>query len=171
MRREVLETRRLMLCELEPEDLDAILPMMSDPEAMRFWPQPYTRESTAAWISHQIERYAEDGCGYWLARDLHTGAVIGQAGVLLHDLGGLEPDAGLGFIIHRPYWRQGYAFEAASACVDWAFRALDVTRVVALIRPENLPSRAVARKLGMHSEREIDYKGLTHTVYVTERRG
>ena len=171
MRREVLETRRLMLCELQPGDLGAILPMMEDPEVMRFWPRPYTRESAAVWIAHWVERYAEDGCGYWLARDLRTGDVIGQAGVLLHDLGGPGPDAGLGFIIHRPFWRQGYAFEAASACVEWAFRALDADRVVALIRPGNVPSRAVAHKLGMHPERDIDYKGFTHTVYVTGRKG
>ena len=103
MRCEVLETQRLMLCQLEPSDLDAILPMMSDAEVMRFWPQPYTRESASTWISHWVQHYSEDGCGYWLARDRHSGEVVGQAGVLLQDLGEEEPEAGLGYIIHRPY--------------------------------------------------------------------
>ena len=169
MRREVLETRRLMLCELEPCDLESILPMMQDPEVMRYWPQPYTRESTSEWISHWVTRYAEDGCGYWLARDRHSGEVIGQAGVILQDLGGTEPEAGLGYIIHRPYWRQGFAVEAASACRDWAFNALEASRVVATVRPENLPSVAVARKIGLTPEREIDYKGFLHTVFVSGR--
>ena len=171
MRREVLETQRLMLCELEPTDLEAILPMMSDPEVMQFWPQPYTRESTAAWIAHWIERYAEDGCGYWLARDRHSGEIVGQAGIVVQELGGDEPEAGLGYIIHRPHWRQGYAHEAAAGCLEWAFNALEVRRVVATVRPENLPSAAVARKLGMKPERDVDYKGFLHTVFVIERTG
>jgi RimJ/RimL family protein N-acetyltransferase len=136
---------------------------------MRFWPQPCTRESTAAWIDRWIRAYAEDGCGYWLARDRHSGEAIGQAGVLLQDLGGPEREAGLGYIIHKPYWRQGYAFEAAAACLDWAVRALEARRVIATVRPENLPSAAVARKLGMTPERDIDYRGFVHTVFATAR--
>ena len=169
MRREVLETRRLMLCELEPRDVDAILPMMQDPEVMRYWPHPYTRESTSDWIAHWVARYQEDGCGYWLVRNRHSGDVVGQAGVILQDLGGPEPEAGLAYIVHRPYWRQGYAYEAASACREWAFNALEVNRVIATVRPENVPSAAVARKLGMVPERDVDYKGYVHTVFVSVR--
>ena len=53
------------------------------------------------------------------------------------------------YLIHRPFWRRGYATEAGRAARDYAFEVLGRQRVIALIRPENLPSIGVARKLGL----------------------
>ena len=59
----------------------------------------------------------------------------------------------LGYIVHRPFWRKGYAAEAAAACRDHAFGALGASRLITLVRPENLASLGVARKIGMTIER------------------
>ena len=60
-------------------------------------------------------------------------------GVLINDLG---------YIIHHPYWRNGYAFEAASGAVEWA-RTKGLSSLVANMATDNEPSVAVAEKLGM----------------------
>ncbi|HUH22062.1 MAG TPA: GNAT family N-acetyltransferase, partial [Gaiellaceae bacterium] len=50
-----------------------------------------------------------------------------------------------------------------------AFANLEVDHLIALVRPENRPSVRVAEKIGMHVDREGDYKGLRHLVYRIDR--
>src|SRR5262245_551276 len=108
--RGILETSRLRLRELGMGDLDFIAELMAHPEVMQFWPQVYNRFETETWIRRYQERYERDGCGYWLALNKDTGQPIGQAGLIVHELDGvMETD--IGYIIHRPFWRQGYATE------------------------------------------------------------
>jgi RimJ/RimL family protein N-acetyltransferase len=64
---------------------------------------------------------------------------------------------------------EGIAPEAGAAARDWAFENLDIGHLISLVRPENEASRRVAEKLGMHVDREVDYKGLRHVVYRIDR--
>jgi RimJ/RimL family protein N-acetyltransferase len=50
-------------------------------------------------------------------------------------------------------------------CRDYAFTAMRVPRVVCMIRQENLPSLAVAAKLGMRRIGDIVYFGLPHWLF------
>ncbi len=168
MGKTVLETPRLVLRELDPGDLDFVAAMLADPEVMRYWPRPYSREEAEAWVRRQRERYARDGYGYWLAVERATGRPVGQAGLLTMELDGVE-EAALGYIIHRPFWRRGYATEATAATLDYAFGTLGKARVIAPIRPENEPSLAVARRLGMEPERRTVFAGFEHLIYVVSR--
>ena len=139
--------------------------LLAHPEVMRFWPKCYTRDEAAAWIKRQQARYAKDGVGYWLAVEKASGQPIGQAGLLILTVDDRE-EIGLGYIIHRPFWRRGFAFEAASASMDYAVKNLGRTRVVALVRPENLPSQGLARKLGMAVEKRTRHADYEHLVFV-----
>ena len=65
---------------------------------------------------------------------------------------------------------RGIATEAARACMNYAFIELGEDRVISLIRPENLPSRRVAERNGMAVEKETDFLGLPHLVYVAPSR-
>ena len=160
----VLETPRLVLRELELGDLDFIAELLAHPEVMHFWPKPYTRDEAEAWIRKSQERYAADGYGYWLALDRTSGRPIGQAGLLRQDLEGVI-ETGIGYIIHRPFWRQGYATEAAAHCRDHGFGKPGKERIVVLVRPENVVSQSVARRIGGKREREINFAGFVHTVF------
>lgn len=166
----VLETPRLRLREIEEGDLDFLAAMLGDPEVMRHYPKPLDRDESAAWLDRQRARYARDGHGLWLVLGRDSGEPLGQVGVLEQDLGGvLETE--IGYLIARAHWRQGFAREAARACRDWAFSSLGRAHLVSLIRPENLPSQAVARGNGMTLERTIDWRGLRHHVYGITREG
>jgi ribosomal-protein-alanine N-acetyltransferase len=170
----VLETPRLRLREMALDDLDVVAAMLADPEVMRYWTRPFTRDEAADWVRRQVDRYAASGLGYWLADDIASGAPVGQYGLIptrpeLEAQGIDEPD--LGTMTRRPFWRRGYALEAAAACRDLALGRLRGTRVYALIRPENAPSQAVARALGLTLEpdRRVVLAGLDHEVFWATR--
>jgi RimJ/RimL family protein N-acetyltransferase len=119
--RVILETPRLRLRELNLGDIEFVAGLLAHPEVMHFWPKTYTRDEAEVWIRRQTERYARDGYGYWLALD-ESGQPIGQAGLLAQQVD-VVPETGIGYIIHRPCWRQGYATEAAAHCRDLRLRA------------------------------------------------
>lgn len=75
----------------------------------------------------------------------------------------------IGYLVHRPFWRRGFASEAAKAVRDHAFGALGEPRVVSLIRPVAEPSAGVARKIGMTPGRLTTFAGLEHRVLAALR--
>jgi [ribosomal protein S5]-alanine N-acetyltransferase len=75
----------------------------------------------------------------------------------------------IGYLIHRPYWRRGYATEAALGVRAHAFGPLGYPRVISLIRPENTPSQGVARKLGMAIVGQTWHASFGHDVWRLDR--
>ena len=82
------------------------------------------------------------GCVYALTL-ADSGAFIGCAGLDARPHG-LE----LGYWIGEPYWRHGYATEAAHALVDLAFRATAIEALNVSCRVINAASRRVIHKCG-----------------------
>lgn len=164
----VFQTPRLSAREMSPADLDFIAELLGDPEVMRFYPKAYTRVEAQGWIEGQMQRYVEHGHGLWLIQRRDTAEPVGQVGLLLQRLDGRD-EAEVGYLIHRAFWRQGYATEAARATRDHAFGSRKYERVISLIRPGNHPSQYVARKLGMLPERSAMFRGLRHIVYSVTR--
>lgn len=165
----VLSTARLTLRRMGREDLDFVAAMLGDAEVMRFYPKVYDRDEAAAWVERMLLRYEKDGHGLWLACDRATGEPRGQVGVLTQDVEGRSLIE-VGYLIHRPYWRQGLASEAAAGCRDWAFANLPTAAVHSLIRPENVPSQGVARTMGMVPEpKPVDFRGIVHQVWKVRR--
>ena len=162
--RVVLETERLRLREMLLADLPFVASMLAHSEVMRYWPRCYTRDEAAAWVRRQRERYRRDGYGYWLVLEKVSGDPVGQAGLLMCDVEGRSQVA-LGYIIHQPFWGRGYGAEAAAACLTWGLRQAAQERIIALIRPENLPSRRVAEAIGMANEGSAMYEGFWHLLY------
>lgn len=159
-----LETERLSIRELEESDLEFVSQMLGCPNTMRFWPRPYSREEALEWIRSHQRRYREHGHGYWLLSLKDTAVPIGQVGLLRQELD-TGPEVGLGYILYEPFWGNGYATEAAAACLDYGFRELGRNRVVILIRPENSASVRVAQRLGAQRVGSTEYAGFAHDVY------
>jgi RimJ/RimL family protein N-acetyltransferase len=164
----ILETARLRLRELSRTDLDFIADMLGDAEVMRYYEKPLGRAEAEAWIARQTERYARDGHGLWLVEERATGQAVGTVGLIAQVVdGAVEPE--VGYLVHRRHWKHGFAIEAALAVRDHAFGALGKVRVISLVRPANLPSQAVARRMGMIPVSTTIREGLEHIVFAVDR--
>jgi [ribosomal protein S5]-alanine N-acetyltransferase len=163
-----IETTRLSLRELRPEDATDLTHILSDPETMRYYPASYDRAGVEQWIARNRERYQNDGVGLWAMLLKITGELIGDCGITRQELEG-ERLYEIGYHLRRDHWHQGLATEAAVACRDWAFQHLDAERLISLIRPENLASRRVAERNGMTIWKETNWHGLQHYVYSIQR--
>jgi RimJ/RimL family protein N-acetyltransferase len=149
----ILETARLMLRELESDDVDDLAGVLSDPEAMRYYPAPFDHERVAAWIGWAQASYREHGFGLWAVVRREDGRFLGDCGPMLQPVeGSLIPE--IGYHIVPSEQGHGYATEAARASLAWMFEKKAYDLVCSLVSPENAPSRAVAARVHQ-SMREI----------------
>lgn len=165
---QILETSRLILREFIPDDADALALVLSDPEAMRFYPAAFNRGGVEAWIARNRGRYAAYGHGLWGMILKSTGELVGDCGLTAQNVEGVN-EIEIGYHVRRDLWGQGLATEAAQACRDYGFATLPVERLISLIRPENMGSRRVAEKNGMTAWKEVRWHELPHVVYAVRR--
>lgn len=91
----------------------------------------------------------------WDAAGEAPEASVTQGGTALQGAQGpnrparFTPEVGLFWAVASAHRRRGYAAEAAGALVTYAFDALELLRVVATTRHDNMASVGVMRRLGM----------------------
>jgi RimJ/RimL family protein N-acetyltransferase len=61
--------------------------------------------------------------------------------------------------LHPDAWKQGYATEMARAALEYGFKELGLALIFAMTKPDNGPSQAVMRRLGMTYRKNVTYKG------------
>jgi RimJ/RimL family protein N-acetyltransferase len=163
-----LETERLQLRPMSPDDLEAFSHVVGDPVSMRFYPRPFDHEMTRTWIERVQERYTRDGIGLLAVVERATGEMIGDCGPMVQETGH-GSFVELGWHIRRDRQGLGFATEAGAACRDRAWEVLDVDRLISIIRPENVPSWSVARALGFRPWRGDVRAGMAHILWTIER--
>lgn len=169
--RVLLATPRLILREMTLEDAPGLHAVLGDEQTMRFYPQPFSPAEVEDWIARQIARYPT-GAGLLGITLKENGQLIGDCGLVWQDVEGLR-QLEIGYHVHRHHQRQGYATEAARAVRDYAFTTFpcdhEVSHVISMIRPENLPSRRVAEKNGLTLSHTIFWRGYDHCIYRIDR--
>ena len=129
-------------------DLDDTAALLGDPEVMRFYPAPKSRDEASTWIIWNQDNYAEHGYGLWVL-ETHDGDFVGDCGLTWQQVNG-EPKLEVGYHVRSAMHGRGFATEAAAACRDFAREHTDATELVAIIHPDNRASERVAEKIGMH---------------------
>ena len=85
------------------------------------------------------------------------GAFVGLTGLAYQDIEG-ESLLEVGYRLAFEHWKKGYATEAARAFRDHAFEQVGVSKLIAIIRPDNVASLAVAGRLGMRFRKMVSWK-------------
>ena len=165
-----IETERLVVRDLSPDDAPAMCAMNADPQVMRDMPGPGDNsvEAERGRIARYVEKaYGRDGFGLWAVEEKDGGAFVGRCGLLRQEVEGLM-EVELTYQIRSECWGRGYAKEAARAIVTFAFGALGLDRVIALVPPEYEPSAKVAAGAGLARERSVQLAGRRFEVYAVE---
>ena len=169
---DVIETERLRLRPFAEDlsDLDALSEIQSDPHHMRFYPHPFSREESRAWIEKFTERQERYGYSLWAIEDRETGEFLGNCGPVSQRVDGID-EIEIGWSVTPRRARQGIATEAAAAWRDRCLGPLGMGHVISLIRPENVPSRGVAERIGMSVWKETLHgaERWLHLVYRIDR--
>ena len=106
----------------------------------------YSIEQAQAWID-SCQQNSADGTAYEFALvDHSTGEFFGGAGV--NQINAAHNFANIGYWVRQSRQRRGIATAAVLLLIEFAFQELKLTRVELVIRPDNLPSRRVAEKVG-----------------------
>lgn len=148
MRPIIIETDRLLLRKLTPDDLPTLRRLLQDDQAMVAYEGAFSDAGVQDWLDRQLARYQRWRFGLWAVLLRESGQVIGQCGLTMQPWKGQEV-LEIGYLLERAHWHHGYATEAARACKDYAFATLGATEVCSIIRDTNLASQRVALRNGM----------------------
>ena len=133
---------------MTPADLDLMADLLGDPDVMRHYPAPKSRDDAAAWIAWNQRNYATHGYGLWII-ETHEGEFIGDCGLTWQNVDGVSK-LEVGYHVATEWQGRGFATEAAEACRDFARDHVEAGELIAIIHPDNRASERVAGKLGMH---------------------
>ena len=156
-----LETERLVIRPWVPEDRAAFHALTLDPETMHHvhGRHPYREDEVEEWLTRQARQLAEHDVCMGAMVEKATGRIIGVAGTQpLGTTGDLE----IGWWLASDVWGRGFATEAGRAAMHHVLDTLQRPKVVAVISPENYPSKRVVGRLGMEYDRRYTGAELGH---------
>jgi len=151
----ILETDRLVLRRLTPDDAAFILELVNDPDWLRFIGDRGVRtlEDARNYILNgPVAMYERVGFGLYLVERKSDGVPLGMCGLIKRE--GLD-DVDIGFAYLPQYRAQGYAYEAASAVMAYGRREFGLQRIVAITSLDNVQSIQLLGKLGFTFEKII----------------
>lgn len=162
----ILETKRLILRRLLPDDLDNLYALYSDQEIRRYFPEgTLTYEETKDELEWFLNGHPDHPqLGLWATIHKDTNHFIGRCGLLPWTIE-QRAEVEVAYLLDKAYWGQGLATEAAQAIVDYGFEQLHLTRLICLIDPQNQASIKVAGRIGMTLEKELEDENGPYLVY------
>ena len=149
----VLETKHLILRHLTVEDSEFMLELLNDPSWLQFIGDRGVRTLDDARdyiLQSLVTMYERLGFGLYLIELKGEGISIGICGLIKRD--SLE-DVDVGFALLPKFREQGYAYESASAVMEYGKRTFGLNRLVAIASPDNYDSAKLLEKLGFSFER------------------
>lgn len=150
-----IETPRLILRPFTLDDDRASFEMNTCPEVMKFLGGPF--DGTVEDIRNMLKEntlgdYEKYGYGRHAVIHKETGEYMGFTGLKYV----IELDeVDIGYRLLHKYWQQGYGYESALPCVDFAFNDLGLDRIISLANVDNIASTTLMKKLGLTYEKEV----------------
>lgn len=164
----MLETERLIMKKMTPEDLPWLIEMRT-PEAVNRYlggPAMQNAEALAKRLPFYLECHEKLGFGFCTMTLKETGEMIGTSGLQpLEETGEIE----VGYNLMEKYWRQGLGYECAMAWLRYGFETAGLERIVAVADPDNIGSWKIMEKCGMKYEKTEPHYGMPCVYYAISR--
>jgi RimJ/RimL family protein N-acetyltransferase len=158
----MIETPRLRLRDWREEDIEPFIRHLNTKKVMRWLGGVRPPQEHREIIRSRVMPWQEArGFTFWVVERKADGEHLGFCGLkLASDPGSpVEGEIEIGWRLREDAWGRGYATEAASASLDFAFSRIEAPHVVALTVEANLPSRRLMERLGMTRRPDLDYQG------------
>jgi ribosomal-protein-alanine N-acetyltransferase len=154
-----LRSERLLLRRWREEDLDPFSALNADPAVMEHFPATLNRDQCSILIERMESCFDANGFGLWALELVgERPSFLGCVGLWPVDLEmPFAPAVELGWRLARKHWGHGYASEAASVAVEFAFGELALPELLAYTAARNLRSRRVMERLGMTHDPAEDF--------------
>ncbi|MHA6204288.1 GNAT family N-acetyltransferase [Dyella soli] len=164
----VIETARLRLTALAERHFNDYAAMLADPASTRWVGDGLPLDRTNAWrsLAMLIGHWQLRGFGMWALELKATGEFIGRAGLMRPEG---WPDLELGWMLKPEFRHHGYATEAGSAILEFAWHTLNAPRVISLVKIGNEASDRVAERLGGEHIEDMDFFGAHNHVFAYYR--
>ncbi|HEY3638489.1 MAG TPA: GNAT family N-acetyltransferase [Rhizomicrobium sp.] len=154
----MIETKRLRLRPWTEADVPEFMRVTNTPAVMEFLGGVQPADSFEGAFHRVSASQSENGFCFWIVERLSDHALLGFCGLKRGNVGPVVGEIEIGWRLCADAWGQGYAFEAASASLDWAWRNLTCARVVAVTAQGNKRSWRLMEKLGMHRMHGLDFE-------------
>ncbi|MES2253745.1 MAG: GNAT family N-acetyltransferase [Pseudomonadota bacterium] len=159
-----IETERLRLRTWEPDDLAQFIRLTNTPTGMRYLggvagPEIYQGLYERILLSQQ-----QNGFCFWIAERREDRAMLGICGFKRGTVDPIIDAMEIGWRFREDVWGQGYAREAAAACLDWGWRNVPDDRIVAITVIGNTSSWGLMERLGMRRNLALDFDHPNHAV-------
>jgi len=154
-----IETERLLLSRLTLDDAGLMLSIWNDPAFIRYVGDRGIRTIEAARAALQegaLKLYTDYGFGPYRMALKADGVDVGICGLFRRE--GLD-DTDIGFSTLPEHCGNGYGYEAACAVIEHARVDAQLSRLTALVSPENAASVRLIEKLGLIFEKMICMPG------------
>lgn len=166
-RRPVLQTQRLILRFLKPEDWKDLYSYARLPEVSQYllWDPHHTASYTRRYLRDLQKLYELGEYFEWGIEEKESGTLIGTCGFTDFDFYNMVGE--LGYSFSPSVWGKGYATEAAMEVVHFGFEVLHLKEIRAIYAPENHASKRVLEHLHMTYMGELPHmtiKGIEHKV-------
>ena len=142
-----LQTERLILRPVQPDDAEAMFDYLRDEETVRFITVPPVKTVSEV-LENSIQSYFMlDPIGKWAI--VYDQTMIGTIDLRLNEA---HRQAEIGYVLNKRYWGQGIMPEAAQAILAVGFDQLQLVRIFSEHDTRNPKSGRVMTKIGMQQE-------------------
>ena len=169
-----LETDRLILRQWQETDYPLFANLNADKQVMEYFPSRLSRKESDRLAGICAGLISTRGWGLWALELKATDAFIGFVGLhVSKQTMPFSPGIEIGWRLAKEYWGKGYATEAASRVLKFAFETLNLNEVVSFAAVNNYPSRSVMERIGLlntnqnfqHVDIPLDHQLSEHVLY------
>ncbi|EQB34652.1 hypothetical protein M948_19895 [Virgibacillus sp. CM-4] len=157
----LFKTERLGFRSWQASDREPFAAMNADPEVMRYFPTPLSKERSD-WLIKRFEKHMDDkGYGIYAVDRLEDQQFIGFIGLATINMNvEFKHEVEIGWRLDKTYWKKGYAVEGATACLQHAFDDFHLSTIYSFTAKINKPSEKVMERIGMEKIKEFQHPNI-----------